>query len=237
MALNSRQWLMILAAVIIVIAGGTFFFVNRPQPVEIQASSTPATASGASSDATATPAAATQPNSELMVAGPLGERALGDPKAPNTVIEYVSMTCPHCQRWHTDIWPEFKAKYVDTGKVYFILREFPLDTLATSAIMLVRCQPADRYFPLVDLLFDQQANWAFVQDPKTALQNLVKQAGITTDDFNACLTNQEILDGVNWVRNRASEKFGVQGTPAFFVNGVKKEGEQPMEELDKLLTG
>ena len=122
-----------------------------------------------------------------MMAGPLGEMALGDPKAPNTVIEYASMTCPHCQRFHRDVYPAFKTKYIDTGKVYFIFREYPLDPLATSAIMLARCGPKDRYFPLVDLLFDHQSDWAFVQDPVTALQNLVKQAGFTEDDVQRLL--------------------------------------------------
>ncbi len=224
MKLSSRQWLILIVAVVVVAAGfGIYRYLNRSQGVVI----------GEGTQTAPAPAA----GGELMVAGPLGEEALGDPKAPNIVIEYASMTCPHCQRWHTDIYPEFKKKYVDTGKAYFIFREFPLDPLATSAIMLARCAPQGRYFPIVDLLFDHQSEWAYVQDPKTALLDLVKQAGFTEESFNACLTNQTILDGVNWVKDRASQKFGVDATPTFFFNGKKQSGEQSMEEIDSYLGG
>lgn len=225
MAFNLRQWSIALAAVAVVIAGGIYYVVSRPDRVVIEESAAP--------EATLAPPAAT--GGELMVAGPLGEQAQGQPNAPNIVIEYASMTCPHCQRWHSDVYPEFKKKYVDTGKAYFILREFPLDAVATTAIMLARCAPADRYFPIVDLLFDRQSDWAFVADPATALFQVVKQAGFSQDSFNACLTNQEILDGVNWVKNRASEKFDVGSTPTFFLNGEKRSGELLIEEIDKIL--
>jgi protein-disulfide isomerase len=152
------------------------------------------------------------------------------------IIEYASMTCPHCDRWHNDIYPQLKAKYIDTGKVYFIFRDFPLDNLATVAIMIAHCYP-DRFFPLVDLMFNQQNNWAFVSDPKTALINLVKQAGIGQDQFNACVSNQSILSGVQAVQDRATKVFGVGATPTFFINGVKVEGEQPLADIEKRLIG
>jgi protein-disulfide isomerase len=188
----------------------------------------------ASGTATGTQPASPERTAQLAVAGPLGDMALGDPKAPNVIIEYASMTCPHCQRWHSDVYPLLKAKYIDAGKVYFIFRDFPLDPLATSAIMVAHCVP-DRFFPLVDLMFDQQASWAYVQDPKSALQNLVKQAGIGQDQFNTCLTNQSLLDGVQAVQDRASKTFGVGATPTFFINGVKVEGEQPLDAIEKRL--
>ncbi len=107
-----------------------------------------------------------------MKPGPLGEMALGDPNAPNVVIEYASMTCSHCAAFHAETWPAFKEKYIDTGKVYFIFREYPLDALATAAFMLARCGPKERYFPLVDLMFDRQGEWAFTENPKQALLSL-----------------------------------------------------------------
>ena len=123
--------------------------------------------------------------------------------------------------FHAEIFDAFKEKYIDTGKVYFIFREYPLDALATAAIMLARCGPKERYFPLVDLMFDHQGEWAFTENPKQALLAFVRQAGFTEESFNACLTNQELQDGVLAVKNRASNEFGVSSTPTFFINGER----------------
>jgi len=217
-AFNPRQVLIIVAAVVVVAAGAIYYVISRPDQVLPPGASAPAA-------------------SEIMVAGPLGEMALGDPKAPNVVIEYLSMTCPHCERFHRDVYPLLKTRYIDTGKAYFIVREFPLDPLASAAIVIARCAPKERFFPLVDLMFDRQSEWAFVANPADALLNLVKQAGFTEESFNACLTNQPILDGVNWVRDRAEKQFGVGSTPTFFVNGAKMTGEQTIESFDKTLGG
>jgi protein-disulfide isomerase len=234
--MKSRNLLLIVALIAVIAAAAIFYFVSRPNEAAIPqtATSTPATATPGAAGNTAATAPAAK-NDDMMAPGPLGEKALGDPKAPNTVIEYASMTCSHCQRFHAEVYKDFKAKYIDTGKVYFIFREFPLDPLATSAIMLARCGPDDNFFPLVDLLFDHQKEWAFVDDPATALLNLVKQAGFTQDSFKACLTNQKILDGVNAVKDRGAAKFGVDSTPTFFFNGVKKSGEQTLEDIRKIL--
>jgi protein-disulfide isomerase len=218
--------LLVLAVAVVIAAGAIFYFLNRAETV------LPQTAA-----AVAPAADTTAESSDLMQPGPLGDMSLGDPKAPNTVIEYASMTCTHCQRFNAEVFKPFKAKYIDTGKVYYIFRDFPLDPLATSAIMLAHCAPPDRFFALVDLLFQKQKEWAFVDDPKTALFSLVKQAGFTQESFDACLTNQKMLDGVNSVRDRAASKLGVNATPTFFINGKKKEGEQTLEDLDKLLAG
>ncbi len=217
--------LLALAAVVVVAAAAIFFFLNRSE-TQLPAGATPAVAPASSAA-----------SGDLMQPGPLGDMTLGDPKAPNVVIEYASMTCTHCQRFNAEIFKPFKAKYIDTGKVYYIFRDFPLDPVATSAIMLAHCAPRERFFPLVDLLFQKQGEWAFVDDPKTALLNLVKQAGFTQDSFNACLTDQKILDGVNAVKDKAASKFGVNATPTFFFNGKKVEGEQTMDQIDKLLAG
>lgn len=224
MPTSSRQILAIAAAVLVIVAAAAFFFLSQSDQPTI-----PQTGTGAT--------AATAAGGELMVPGPLGEIALGDPKAPNVVIEYASMTCPHCQNFSENIYPDFKTKYIDTGKVYFLFREYPLDPLATAGAMLARCVPTDRAMPLIDLLFAQQSNWARASDPKTALFDLVKQAGFTQESFNACLTNQQILDGVNWVKNRADSQFDVKSTPTFFINGEKRPGVQTLEVIDKLLAG
>jgi protein-disulfide isomerase len=171
----------------------------------------------------------------LMEAGPLGEMTLGDPNAPNTIVEYASMTCSHCAAFHEQTYPALKEKYIDTGKVYFVFREFPLDALATAAFMLARCGPKERYFPLVDLMFNRQAEWAFTDNPKQALLTFVRQAGFTEESFNACLSNREIQDGVLAVKSRGSNDFGVSSTPTFFINGEMKRGELSIEDIDSLI--
>lgn len=235
MAFQSRQALIGAAAVVIVAVGGAVYYhFSRPSTVLDQAAITTGAAStNASAAAGAAPASVSA--SDLMVPGPLGEMALGDPKAPNVIIEYVSMTCPHCQRFHTSVYPKIKSQYVDTGKVYFILREYPLDPLAAAAIVVARCAPKERFFPLVDLMYDHQNDWAFVDKPVDALFNLVKQAGFSRPAFDACLTNQPLLDGVNWVQDRAQKQFGVNSTPTFFINGKKVAGEQTFEDITAAL--
>jgi protein-disulfide isomerase len=230
--MKQNQLLIILAVIVVVAAGAIYYFTTSggEAPVLPEAATTTTEAPPAQPVA-----AAAQTTDDLMTPGPLGDMALGDPKAPVTVVEYASMTCSHCQRFHADVYRPFKEKYIDTGKVYFIFREFPLDPLALAAIALARCAPRERFFPIVDLLFDTQRTWAFVDDPKTALFNVVKQAGFTQDSFNACLTDQKIADGINWVRNRAAEKLGVEATPTFFFNGKKQSGELSLEEIDKLV--
>jgi protein-disulfide isomerase len=172
---------------------------------------------------------------ELMVPGPLGEEALGDPKAPVTVVEYVSMTCPHCARVHQTTFKALKSKYIDTGRVYFVLREFPLDPLALAAIMLAHCAPADKFFPTVGVMFELQDNWAFVDDPGTALTKVLQPMGFTNESIKACLNDQKVLDGVNWVHDRAEKKFGIEGTPTFFFNGQKQMGELTIDDVDKVI--
>jgi protein-disulfide isomerase len=172
---------------------------------------------------------------ELAVAGPLGYVELGSKDAKATIIEYASMTCSHCAAFHAQVWPKLKEKYIDTGKVRFILREFPLDPLATAGFMLARCAGNDKFYAVVDLLFTQQKNWAFTDKPVAALASLMKQAGFSQESFEACLKNQQIYEGVNAVKERAAQKFGIDSTPTFFINGEKKSGELPIAEFDKIL--
>jgi protein-disulfide isomerase len=146
------------------------------------------------------------------------------------------MTCSHCATFHEKTWPALKQKWIDTGKVRFILREFPLDPLATAGFMLARCAGNDKYYAIVDLLFSQQKNWAFSNKPVEALLSLVKQAGFSQESFEACLKNQQIYDAVNAVRDRAAQKLGVSSTPTFFINGQVQRGAMTVEEFDKILT-
>ena len=175
------------------------------------------------------------PLDQLMAPGPLPDVVQGSASAPVTIVEYASMTCSHCAAFHEETWPALKAKYVDSGKVKFILREYPLDPLATAGFMLARCAGPDRRTAIVDLLYTQQKDWAFVPKPIEALAGLVKQAGISQGDFEACLKNQELYDQVNKIHDRAAEQFKVNATPTFFVNGREVNGELPIGEFDKIL--
>jgi protein-disulfide isomerase len=175
------------------------------------------------------------PVEELMAPNALPDIVQGKADAPVTVVEYASMTCTHCAAFHAGTYPTLISKYVDTGKVKFILREFPLDPLATAGFMLARCEGPEKRSAVVDLLFAQQKNWAFVDKPLEALSGIVKQTGMGKDSFEACLKDQKLYDHVNEVRDRASQKFGVTATPTFFFNGTKVSGEITPDTLSKIL--
>jgi protein-disulfide isomerase len=175
------------------------------------------------------------PMDDLMAKEALPDIAQGKDNAPITIIEYASMTCGHCARFHTETYPLLLKNYIDTGKVRFILREFPLDPLAAAGFMLARCVGDDKRYLMIDLLFDKQKDWAFADKPLEALSSLVKQTGMSDETFNACVNNQALYDQVNQVRDRAAQKFGIDATPTFFVNGKKVTGEIAPKDLDALL--
>lgn len=172
---------------------------------------------------------------ELMKPGPLGEKALGDENAPVTIIEYASMTCGHCASFHKRTWPDLKKEYIETGKVRFVFREFPLDPVAAAAFMLARCAPQDKYFEIVDTLFENQRSWAFTDNPYQSMLDFSKQIGFTQESFEECLTNQGLLDAVNAVKDRGANEFGVNSTPTFFINGERVSGALSIEEMGKLI--
>jgi protein-disulfide isomerase len=169
---------------------------------------------------------------QLMAEGALPDVVEGQANAPVTVVEYASMTCSHCAAFATKVYPTLQSKYIDTGKAKLILREFPLDPLATAGFMLARCS-GDKREAMIELLFAQQKNWAFVDRPLDGLLNVVKQTGMTQETFERCLKDQALYDKINMVRDRGAEKFGVNATPTFFINGKRVSGEMTIEQLDK----
>ena len=174
----------------------------------------------------------------LLEPGPLGDVWLGPKDAKVTIIEYASLTCSHCAHFHATTWPVLKERYIDTGKVRFTLREFPLDPLATAAFMLARCDGEAKYFPITDLLFDQQQNWAFVRKPQSpvdALEQMLRQAGFNKEKFEACLKDQKTYAGINAVKTRGLETFKVESTPTFFINGTKHSGALSIEDMERII--
>ncbi len=180
---------------------------------------------------------------EVLKPGALPDMALGPEDAPVQIVEYMSMTCPHCAHFHTTTFDEIKKKYVDSGKVRFIIREFPFDPRAAAAFMLARCNPqkpeelgsALQYFPMISMLFKQQMTWAAAEDGREALLQMAKLAGYSQQGFEACLTNQKLLDDVNSVRERGAKDFGVNSTPSFLINGKRYAGDMSVETMSALI--
>ena len=178
--------------------------------------------------AAATPAAAIDAETALK------ERAIGDPAAPVTMIEYASLTCPHCASFHNDTYKAFKERYIDTGKVRMIYRDFPLDGVALRAAMMARCTVEQRYFGLLQVLDKSQNNWARAKDPVKELAKICRLAGIDQAAFDACMASEELLDGVLRVRQQAAAD-GVRSTPTFVIGGVVYPGSRSLEELAEII--
>ncbi len=173
---------------------------------------------------------------ELLKPGVLPDKILGKDDAPVTIVEYASMTCPHCAHFHATTLPELKTKYIETGKARLIFREFPFDPRAEAGFMLARCSN-DNYFPMVDVLFKQQSNWAAVDNAKDALLQIAKLAGFSQESFEKCLTDQKLLDDVRSVQKRAANEFKVDSTPTFFINGKTYKGALTIEEMSAIIDG
>lgn len=164
----------------------------------------------------------------LMEPPAQGEMFLGAEKAPITVVEFASPSCPHCAAFANDVLPTLQKDYIDKGKMRFILREYPHNDAGMGAFMLARCAPKEKFFPLLDIYFKTQADW--VANPLEGLKAIALQAGFSEQTFLACLNNQEVAKNIFEVRQKA-ESIGVTGVPTFFINGERYEGENTLESF------
>jgi len=164
------------------------------------------------------------------------DRILGNPEAPITIVEYASMTCPHCAHFQDDVLPEIRKKWIDTGKAKLVLRDFPLDEPALRAAMIARCAPPDRYYAFADTFFAAQEKWVKASDYREALARLAKLGGLGKDEFDSCLKDTALENRIVESRLVASKELDVNSTPTFFVNGSKFTGAPTVEEFDKLLS-
>ncbi|MDX1717735.1 MAG: DsbA family protein [Anderseniella sp.] len=171
---------------------------------------------------------------EFHKAPEIGDKTLGPADAKVTIVEYASATCPHCATFHTTTFQEVKKEFIDTGKVRFISREFPLDDLALAAFMIARCVPDDKYFPMLDTIYETQKTWAG-QNARTELLKMAKLAGLSEADFDKCLKDEALAKGILAIREDGAKKYGVDATPTLYINGKKMEGERDIEAFRKAI--
>lgn len=165
---------------------------------------------------------------------PIEDVIVGDENAPVTIVEYASMTCPHCATFHTGTFQELKTEYIDTGKANFVLREFPFDPLAAAVAMLARCAEDKRY-EVIDLFFERQRQWAVRDGALGQIRGLARQAGFSDEAFEACLTDQQLLDGINAVKDHGAQTLGVRSTPTLFVDGEEVDGPRNIRTFRTLI--
>lgn len=188
------------------------------------------TASSASAYAGAKPTDASEPPAgpreviatptvaDIMQTGSLPEMAWGKADAPVVVVKYMSLTCPYCKKFHIEVFPDLKKRYVDTGKVRFILREFPIGKTSGNATIALRCAKPEKYLDLYGRFLAQQATWVSQEVRPDAIFAVASQVGMKRDEFDGCLKNQAMIDGLKWVKDRG-RTLGIIGTPNFFVDG------------------
>ena len=163
------------------------------------------------------------------------EFMLGDAKAPVTVIEYASLTCHFCAHFHQTSYDDFKKNYVDTGKVRFVFRDYPLDGLATAGAVIARCAPAGRGLKLVEMLFKNQESWMSAEKPIEPLKGYAQLAGMSSADVDACLQNEDIIKAVREVQYTGTSLYKIQATPTFFIGEDKLEGDPGYERLAQVI--
>jgi protein-disulfide isomerase len=177
---------------------------------------------------------------DVMMSGPISEMSLGKANAPVTITQYASLTCPHCRAFHATVFPQFKREYIDTGKVRYILREFPIGQQSGNATIALRCAPPDKYFALYGKFMEQQSDWVSQEVRLDPIFAVAKQVGLSRAQFDACYQNQAMIEGLKWVKERG-RTLGIIGTPNFFIGNklVKKELTiaDIRAEVDPLISG
>ena len=165
----------------------------------------------------------------------LPEMAMGSADAPLTIIEYASLTCPHCAAFQRDTVPELKKEYIDTGLVRWVYRDFPLDSLALAAAMLARCSGPERYFGFVEVLFRSQSSWANSDNPRLELARIARLANMPEETFEACLKDSSLLKGIQAGAEEAKNKYAIDSTPTFIVGDRKLPGAVPFKDFKEII--
>lgn len=165
----------------------------------------------------------------------LGELVLGDPNAPVTVVEYASLSCDHCGAFHRETLPALKERYIDTGKIKLVFRDFPLEENALTAATLAHCAGPERQGRFVDVFFKQQQSWAGARDPQAAIRQLAKLGGMSDQQIEACLADKAAQEAVLQSRLDGQQKHGVRSTPSFVIGGKTYAGTRTVDEFAQLI--
>ncbi len=167
---------------------------------------------------------------QIMQTGPLPEMAWGRADAPVTIVQYASLTCPYCRRFHKETFPKLKKEFIDTGKVRYILREFPIGKTSGAATIALRCAKPEKYLELYGKFLEQQPAWVSQEVRWDPIFKVASQVGMTRQQFDACRENQAMIDGLKWVKDRG-RTLGIIGTPNFFVGGTLVKKVLTIEEI------
>lgn len=163
------------------------------------------------------------------------ERILGQVEAPITIIEYSSLTCPHCASFHKDTLPAIKKNWIDPGKARLVYRDFPLDGLALRAAALAQCVEGEAYFGFLDALFRGQSRWARASDPTAALAQVARLAGIDQKTFDGCISDKEEMDRILKMKVEGTQAYNIESTPTFIINGRKVTGARKLQQFEEIL--
>jgi protein-disulfide isomerase len=216
MVAMSKFWIIVLGAVVAVVAGVALYLNMTGQEPGLQT------------------AMAADPDSLTVTIGP-GEHIIGDANAPVTIVEYASLTCPHCAAFHADVLPEVKKQFLDTGKARLVFRDFPLDELALRAAVLVRCAQPRQRPAMLGLLFKTQQTWARSPDPAAALDQIGRSVGMSSNAVQQCLQDQTLVDAVIAQRLEGDQTYHVSSTPSFIIGGKLYAGALTVEQIGELI--
>ena len=161
----------------------------------------------------------------------LEEKKIGDDSASIKMIEFASLTCGHCAKFHNEVFPLIKKDYIDTGKISFIYRDFPLDKFALKASVIARCSGSDRFFSFLRVLYNKQKDWTRTQDPFKSLLKIAKLGGLKNDEIKVCVGNKSIEDGILKERLNSTKTYEIKATPTIYFNEEKYEGDLTFEAL------
>jgi len=163
------------------------------------------------------------------------DHIMGIESAPVTIIEYASLTCPHCAKLNIDTLPQVKENWIKPGRARYVYRHFPLDGLALRAAAVTDCFEDERFFAFLDLLFKSQERWARADDPLKAIGQMARLGGMTDETFQKCANDQAEMDRIVARAKDGQETYGIEATPTMIINGRKVQGERSYEDLDKIL--